>query len=71
MDFRQRRILECFHKVRLKLNQSFSRYLDLGCGDGSFTLAIASLLGVKHVYGVGIDERAVEKARSKDMKLTY
>ena len=41
--------------------KSFRRYLDLGYGDGSFALAIVSLLDVRQIYGIDINERAVEK----------
>lgn len=37
------------------------RYLDVGCGNGTFTVAIADIVGAKEVYGVDVDEECLKK----------
>jgi len=39
--------------------------IDLGCGDGSITLAFKEKLDVKNVFGVDIDEEAISVARQR------
>jgi 2-polyprenyl-3-methyl-5-hydroxy-6-metoxy-1,4-benzoquinol methylase len=40
----------------------FSKILDFGCGDGTFTMTIAKVLGSKEIFGVDSDSGEVEKA---------
>jgi SAM-dependent methyltransferase len=48
------------------------RYLDIGCGTGELTLALARM-GAEHVTGVDILPRAIERARAyaRDMGLEH
>lgn len=41
--------------------------LDLGCGDGSFTMKAAEKVGTKKVYGVDIFEEDINAAKSRGM----
>lgn len=43
------------------------KFLDIGCGDGTFTLEFARAIGAKEVYGVDIYEPAIAKAIKKGM----
>jgi tRNA G46 methylase TrmB len=43
------------------------KLLDLGCGDGGFTLKIAEAIGSSRIYGIEINERAAENAIKKGM----
>jgi ubiquinone/menaquinone biosynthesis C-methylase UbiE len=43
------------------------KLLDLGCGDGGFTLKIAETIGSSRIYGIEINERAAENAMKKGM----
>ncbi len=40
-----------------------SRFLDIGCGDGSFGAVLKEQLGIKEVYGLDISELAVKTAK--------
>jgi len=46
-----------------------AKVIDLGCGDGEFTLRIKSKIGASEVYGVDIYEPSIEKARMKGIKV--
>lgn len=37
------------------------RYLDVGCGNGAFTVTIAMEVGAKEAYGVDLDEECLKK----------
>ena len=43
----------------------FSRFLDLGCDDGVFTMDIAKVLGTRSIFGVDIVDSSIEKSRRK------
>ncbi|RKY29994.1 MAG: hypothetical protein DRP74_07840 [Candidatus Omnitrophota bacterium] len=51
-----------------KHNIKAQRYLDLGCGDGSFTLKVTNLVKAKEVIGVDISDQALSRARGKGIK---
>jgi len=42
-----------------------SRYLDVGCGDGSLTLEIAKLVKAREIYGVDISDKALKVAQRR------
>lgn len=44
----------------------FERILDIGCGDGSFTILLSNFSD--EIYGVDIAEETVESARNKNIK---
>ena len=44
---------------------SLSRYLDVGCGDGSSTLEIAKLVKAREIYGADISDKALEVAQRR------
>ena len=55
-------------KLLKKHNVKACRYLDLGCGDGNFTLEIANLVEAREIVGVDISEQALSLAQRKDVK---
>jgi len=59
---RHKKVLEIFSK------HSFKRILDVGCGDGNFTLLIKEACKAEEVYAVEISERGVEEASKKGIK---
>jgi ubiquinone/menaquinone biosynthesis C-methylase UbiE len=70
-DVRQRetlRVLTSFLKGNPSLKPD--KYLDLGCGDGSFTLKVARLINAREVYGVDIVGEMLAEAGRKGIK-TY
>jgi ubiquinone/menaquinone biosynthesis C-methylase UbiE len=55
-------VLEIFSKYE------FERVLDVGCGDGNFTMLMARACKAKEVYGIEISEKGVEMARKNGVK---
>jgi len=51
------RVAEIVRKHGIKAE----RYLDLGCGDGAFTGAIARIVGASEVFGIDIDDESLQK----------
>ena len=43
--------------------------LDLGCGDGSFTIKAATKLGASKIYGIDIYDENILKARAKGIEM--
>ena len=62
LDDRHKKVLEIFSKYR------FERLLDVGCGDGNFTMLLARACKAKEVYGIEISEKGVELARKNGVK---
>ena len=62
LDDRHRKVLEIFSKYR------FEKILDVGCGDGNFTMLLARACKAKDVYGVEISEKGVELARKNGIR---
>ena len=62
IEDRQKKVLEIFSRY------TFNRILDVGCGDGSFTILIAKACKAKEVYGIEISEKKVEIARKRGIK---
>ena len=46
-------------------DDTVDRLLDVGCGDGDFTMLLKKVLDVKEVYGIDISPKAVEIANKK------
>lgn len=42
--------------------------LDIGCGDGVFTLKLANILGAKKVFGIDIAKGAIDKAKKNGIE---
>ncbi|MBT9150325.1 MAG: 27-O-demethylrifamycin SV methyltransferase [candidate division WS2 bacterium] len=49
-------------------NHDFFRILDIGCGDGGFSLRLKQVTRAQEVYGVDISTKAVEFARANGVK---
>jgi len=62
LEDRHRKVLEIFSKYR------FERILDVGCGDGNFSMLIGEACKAKEVYGIEISEGGVEMARKNGVK---
>jgi len=62
LEDRQRKALEIFSSYQ------FERILDVGCGDGNFTMMIARACKAREVYGIEISEKGVEMARKNGIK---
>jgi len=59
---RHRKVLEVFSKYE------FERILDVGCGDGNFSMLMGEACRAKEVYGIEISEKGVEMARKNGVK---
>lgn len=46
-----------------------AKLLDLGCGDGEFSLKLAERIGTRKVYGVDIVEQSLTKAKAKGIQV--
>ncbi|MCL0089688.1 methyltransferase domain-containing protein, partial [Dehalococcoidia bacterium] len=57
-----KRVLEIFSKYK------FDRILDVGCGDGNFSILLKDASNAKEVYGIEISEKGVESARRNGVK---
>lgn len=46
-----------------------ARVVDLGCGDGSFSIDIKKKIGCKEIYGVDIWDESIKKSEEKGLKV--
>lgn len=62
--------LEDRHKKILKIfsKHKFDRILDVGCGDGNFSVLLKEACGAKDAYGIEISKKRVELANKKGVK---
>ncbi len=44
-------------------NLPYKTFLDLGCGDGFFTVKLANAIGAQKIHGIDISQQAVKMAR--------
>jgi len=57
--------LESLRALLEKNNVKVSSAIDLGCGDGSVTIKIASILGLKEIHGVDLNAKLLERAKKR------
>ncbi|MBO3810226.1 MAG: class I SAM-dependent methyltransferase [Candidatus Brockarchaeota archaeon] len=62
LEDKYKKILEIFSK------HESERVLDVGCGDGNFSMLIGEACKAREVYGIEISERGVEIARKNGVK---
>lgn len=62
LEDRHRKVLEIFS------GQQFDRILDVGCGDGNFSVLLKEACKAKEVYGIEISEKGVESAKNSGVK---
>ncbi len=55
--------------VSLMERDSKALLLDLGCGGGEFTSKIAAKVGTREVYGIEIDDVAIESLKEKEINV--
>lgn len=56
--------------VQLYSEFDFDTLLDVGCGDGELTVALAEACGATEVYGLDISEEGVRRARERGVNAT-
>jgi len=69
LDVRKREILSRLQRLARQMIRNINKYLDLGCGDGSLTLEIANIFQCSEVWGVDIDENALNSASMRGIKV--
>jgi methionine biosynthesis protein MetW len=62
LEDKYRKVLEIFSKYE------FERILDVGCGDGNFSVLLKEACKAREVYGIEISEKGVEMARNNGVK---
>lgn len=69
MDVRHKETLNALKLfVRQKPLYGLRRYLDFGCGDGTFTAIVAKTLNCQEIYGVDISPEEPMKAKMVDFQ---
>ena len=69
LDVRKRETLNKLQRLARQTIRNISKYLDLGCGDGSLTLEVAKIFQCTEIWGVDIDEGALNKASMRGIKV--
>jgi methionine biosynthesis protein MetW len=67
LEDRQKKTLKIFSQQTLgkfdQIASQFERILDVGCGDGNFSVLLQEACKAKEVYGIDISDKGVESAR--------
>jgi ubiquinone/menaquinone biosynthesis C-methylase UbiE len=62
LDYRRKKVINIFSRYK------FDRILDIGCGDGNFSVLLKEACKAREVYGIEISEKGVESARNNGVK---
>ena len=62
LEDRHKKVLDIFSRYR------FEKILDVGCGDGNFSVQLKEACKAKEVYGIEISEKGAEMARKNGAK---
>jgi len=62
LEDRQKKVIDIFS------HREFERILDVGCGDGNFSVLLKEACKAKEVYGIEISEKGAEMARKNGVK---
>jgi len=57
--------------LNLNHNKPIGRLLDIGCGDGAFSVLLRDAWEAKEVYGVDMSSEAVETAKTRGINAVY
>ena len=75
LEDRHKKVLEIFSQTFKKhLNKNDSEYeveriLDIGCGDGKFSISLKNACRAEDVYGIEISQKGVESAQNNGVKI--
>lgn len=64
LEDRHKKLIQIFSRHR------FDRILDIGCGDGNFSILLKRACQAKEVYGVEISQKGVDCARANGVNVT-
>jgi len=62
LDYRLRKV------IKELSNYNCEKILDVGCGDGNFSVLLKEACNAKELYGIEISKKGVESARKKGVK---
>jgi ubiquinone/menaquinone biosynthesis C-methylase UbiE len=77
-NFLKKKLLSLFHESWQDNQKKFltllkeiksTSLLDLGCGDGEFTIKCGSIINANDLYGIDFDDESLKNASKKDVKV--